>query len=244
MSTFRPRTLPCPACARPMEVHLLEGMHISRIPQVRAAILDGSLHVFSCSGCAHRFVVEVPAIYTDFPNGQYVAVEVGAPADLAPVRGKHRRVFDECFTLGPPPAQDLAVALRTRLVFGYSALREKLLVWDAGLDDRVVESAKGDWFEAEGVDPAREHLRVVSVLDGGHLLCLRLEAPPPGAPGETETFVRSAPRALDFVTLPAASYQRALLRRAERLAERPWLTDDWLVDISVGRPAASSAIPG
>lgn len=240
MSTFRPHTVACPACARPMDVHLLEGMHITRIPDVRAAILDGTFHVFGCPGCGHRFVVEVPAIYTDFPSWQYVAVDVGRPPELGPVKAKHRRVFDECFTLGPPAAQELALSMRTRLVFGYPALREKLLLWDAGLDDRVVEGLKGDLLRREGLGPGAEEIRVVAVLDGGHLVCARLEAAPPGAPGEADVYTRAVQRVLDFVTFPAEAYQRALLRRGELVGSWPWLADEWLVDIAVGAPARAA----
>lgn len=234
MSTFRPHAVACPSCAHSVEVHLLEGMHITRIPDVRAAILAGRFHTFTCPACGDSFVIEVPAIYTDFPAGQYVAVEVGEPVDLAPSVGRHQRVFDECFTLGPPAAQELALTMRTRLVYGYPALREKLLVWDAGLDDRVVESLKGSWFEREGIAPASERLRVVAVLDGGHLLCARLEPSVRGSPGAGEVRVVDLPRIRGFHTLLAQDYQRHQLRRAETAERWPHLGGAWLVDVSLG----------
>lgn len=213
MSTFRPRTVDCPACGLPFEVHVLEGLHITRLPAQRRAILDGTFHTFRCPACEAPSVVEVPAIYTDFERQHYLAVEV--EGDWRQARKRHQRVFDESFTLGPPPAQELGRSLRCRLVYGYRALREKLLCFDHGLDDAVLEALKARW--APG-------FRLREVLAGRHLLC-----------------DAHRPDGADWHTFTADEYATALEDRAATLAPYPWLSQSWFVDEMAGDGARTGA---
>src|SRR5207237_105592 len=52
------------------------------------------------------------------------------------------KVFAEAFAGAPEPMRDFATGFRVRAVFGGPALADKLHVWDAGLDDAVVELLK------------------------------------------------------------------------------------------------------
>lgn len=143
-------------------------------------------------------------------------------------------MFRDCFEAGPPIAQDMGARFKRRVVFGFRALREKLVLWDAGLDDRVVEAVKGDLLADDGAAPREVVLRIARVLDGGHLLFAAYEpAPrPDDAPAEPRVVVQPAP--YDFLTAPAARY---LARSAEPSAiarDYPWLGDDWFVDLHDG----------
>jgi hypothetical protein len=50
--------------------------------------------------------------------------------------------FDRLMTHGPTMVADLARAFRVRLVFDLDELRERLAIWEAGLDDAIVECLK------------------------------------------------------------------------------------------------------
>ncbi|MDP2313997.1 MAG: CpXC domain-containing protein [Pseudomonadota bacterium] len=253
MSTWYPYRLACPACAAPGSIALLKGIHISRLPMVKADIREGRFQVYTCPECGHRTQVEAPSVYTDFPNGQFIAVEAPNPPDLPAARRRGREVFDACFTFGPDIAATLGASIRHRLVFGVAALREKVLAWDAGLDDRVVEALKLDLLAEEGFGRKDHILRLVAVLPGLHLLFARLRPPvtadrvphpapeggalPPGVPrpaaGIGATVCRGA-EVEGHVTVPALRYERALQRRAHLLREHLGLSDEWVVDVYVG----------
>jgi hypothetical protein len=221
VSTFRPRTVGCASCGADFEVHLLEGLHVSRLPEARRAILDGRFHAFACPRCQATTVIEAPAIYTDFDRHQYVAVEVRG--DWRQHRDRHRRVFDQTFTLGPAVARELAHSLTCRLVFGYRALREKLLLWEHGLDDAVLEAMKGEMLGTR-----RAVARLVAVHEGGHLLC----------------DVRAG-ASVGWHTFTADEYAIALSERATGLARYPWLQEEWYVDVVGGcGPVAPDRIGG
>ncbi len=211
MSTFRPHVVACGTCDTRFDVQVLEGLHISRLPAQRAAILDGTFHAFACPTCFATTVVLTPAIYTDFEHGQYIAVEIDG--DWRAHRERHRAVFDETFVLGPAITVDLSRSITCRLVLGYRALREKLLLADAGLDDRVFEAMK-----AVFVGDHRWPMRLSRVLHGGHLLC-ELRRPDGGA--GWHTFTRD-------------EYASALESRTTLLARYPWLNEEWYVDFLGG----------
>ena len=252
MSTWYPYRFSCPDCGAPNELQLLKGIHIRRLPQVRAALLAGTLTQTTCT-CGRTLRVEAPTVYTDFASGQYIAVERPWPTDVADARKRQREVFDRCFTLGPDVAQQLGGELQTRLVFGMLALREKVLAWDAALDDRILEVLKAQLISEADLDPRRVVLRLAEVLEGGHLLFTRLEPPtqragvplPPPAGGALREGSPLPPAGevavhqvgatgLGWVTAPRRRYEQALMQRTRGLEGLPWLGDPWLVDLYDG----------
>ena len=215
MSTWVHREVPCPGCGATNRTPILKGIHITRLPAVREDIVAGRFQRTTCPHCGFQAQIESTTVYTDFDNGQYIAVEPPAPKDWRAALAPHQAVFDRCFTMGPPIAEELGRGIRHRLVFGVDALREKVLLWDAGLDDRVLESCKGDWLASEGKGPRDEELRLTGVLPGGHCVLRRL-----------------SPRRelLGHTTLLADDYQRRLSGTG---SQYPQLMGDWVVDLYV-----------
>ncbi len=185
----------CGACDVRFDAPLADAMHITRLPEQRAAILERRFQVFTCPACSVETHVESDMVYTDFERWHYVAVVARAPS-LAAVQ-EHMRVFDDTFTRGPAQAQAFGARMRKRVVFGHEALREKLVLWDAGLDDAAVEQAKRAAQSRLGLPPGEELWRVTTVLPGGHALIARL------APGIAADGSR-ADRLIGHTTITAA----------------------------------------
>jgi hypothetical protein len=174
-------------------------------------------------------------VYTDFERHEYVASETPTSATWQAALARHQTVFRDCFEAGPPIAQDMGAAFKRRVVFGFRALREKLVLWDAGLDDRVVEAVKGDLLRAEGESPSSVVLRIARVLDGGHLLfAIYQPVRPPADLPASEPWGLRHPAPHDFVTAPAASYASRAAEPTAIARDYPWLGDDWFVDIHDG----------
>lgn len=235
MSTAEMEDIECLACQRSWAVPIYRGLRIGALPHVRAALLRGDWQIFTCPRCgarvqAHRY----PVIYTDFPRGIYIAVEA-VGADPAAALAAHKSAFDACFTLGPDVAEELGQSLRPRLVFGIGALREKLLILEGGLDDVSLEAVKGDVLRAEGLGTGDVELRLLTVLDGGHLLLAKVAPvrPDPDQPGGLRLAPARAP--LGFVTVQRWRYDRRVSDRAALLQDWPQLRDGWIVDLSVAQ---------
>ena len=221
MSTYTPVQIACHHCGHEFVVQLLEGIHITRLPEVREEILGGRFQFFTCPSCGNENHVENDTIYTDFDNKHYVAIEASTIKDWREAKAQHAKVWLENFDLGPDVAREVAEGFTHRLVPDLAALREKLLVWDAGLDDRAVEATKGARQRELGIEHWDELWRVSTVLDGGHLMFARL-------------------RPLDEGGFELVGHETV-----SREAYEPWATgdeiewefslllDDWLVDLFI-----------
>jgi len=235
VSTSQPYEATCAACEHRWTVEIAHGLHITRLPHIREQLLTGRFQVFQCPRCAAPTVLEATAVYTDFERHEYVACETAASASWQAAIARHQAVFRDCFERGPPIAQEMGRAFKRRLVYGFRALREKILLWDAGLDDRIVEAVKGDLLEEEGEIPREAVLRISRVLDGGDLLfsihdpIRRPDDVPPGTP-----LVMPLPPARDFTTAPAALYRARAAEPSRVTRDYPWLGDDWFVDLHDG----------
>lgn len=235
MSTFRRYDATCPACEHRFPVDLARGLHITRLPHIREQLRAGRFQVYECPACRSPAVFEATVVYTDFERHEYIACETVASASWQAAIARHQTVFRDCFEHGPPIAQEMGKAFKRRLVYGFRALREKIVLWDAALDDRAVEAVKGDLLKEEGEGPRDVVLRISRVLDGGHLLfsvhdpIRRPDDVPPGAP-----LVMALPPAHDFLTAPAAMYAARAAEPSGIARDYPWLADDWLVDVHDG----------
>jgi hypothetical protein len=143
MSTWDDLSITCPFCAHVFDVQIASGLHISRLPHIRERIIDGRLHRFDCPACTRTIEVRRPLIYADFERGDWIEVW---PADdiahwpelAAKCSANYRRAIER----GAPMLRAHSERFRVRIVFGYDELREKLLVWDARLDDVAIECLK------------------------------------------------------------------------------------------------------
>jgi len=157
----------CPRCAGELDVWLARGIHAPRRDDLRAAILDRSLHRVRCAGCDERIEVEQRVVYTDFERKQWIYCCV--EADRADWTRWEARVHDDATRLlrdQSPLIGHLAHGLRVRVVFGYEEMREKLVVWEAGADDALIECLK---IRAAAGDPRL-------ALPGSHLVVDRIDA--------------------------------------------------------------------
>jgi CpXC protein len=238
MSTFYPFALEC-ECGRVYTVDLAYGIHITRLPNARQQILDGKFQVFECPSCGAHTAVESAVVYTDFESHHYVAVETALRPGWGVLRARLDQVFENAFTLGPPIASEMGTKFRKRCVIGFQALREKLVIWDAALDDLVVEGVKGRLMDRLGIEAGDTVFRLAGVLPGGHLTFLRYEPPPPPPPN-TRAHRSPAASPIDAETVTASEYLRQLEDRAGITADYPWLADDWVVDIYDGLALSSA----
>jgi hypothetical protein len=144
MSTFAPCRATCPHCTVTFDTEVVTSVSAHRTPGLREKVLEGSFGEQSCPGCGRTVVVIVPFPYVDFDRRHFIFVQ---PAELVGEWQDHEKLVDELFTenLSESPswrARELSADFIVRTVFGIDELREKLLVFDADLDDGVIETVK------------------------------------------------------------------------------------------------------
>jgi hypothetical protein len=172
MSTWFDEPVRCPACALEQTARLAHGVHIARAPEIRDQIFARTFHAITCRGCAHVFVAQRPLIYTDMDRKHWIQVVLPEERARWP---EYEVAVDDVFArafIGSPLARELADRMRRRLVFGLEALREKLVVWAANLDDRAIECVKLELVRRE---PALAHATlIVDAIAADHALTLRV----------------------------------------------------------------------
>ena len=144
MSIFLPVEARCSKCKTSVQAELAASVNADRRPDLRQAILDETFQSIVCPKCATKVRLPAHLTYIDMGRRQWILVEDASRLERwREVEEEAKAVFAQSFGAGAPAIQrSLAEGLAARLVFGWAALREKLLVKDAGLDDVVLELLK------------------------------------------------------------------------------------------------------
>jgi hypothetical protein len=179
MSTWFDEEVTCPACGATQTARLARGIHVSRAPEAREQVFERTFHRVTCKQCSVRFVAKRPFVYTDMDRKHWLQVALADERPRWPeLEGLADQVFDRAFT-GSPLAEAQRDGFKIRLVFGLEELREKLVIWRAGLDDAIIEAVKLQMF---ALDPAlsRAHRIVLDTIDerAGQAICFDADDQP------------------------------------------------------------------
>jgi len=144
MSLFVPVSAECSQCCTQVKADLAASVNADRRPDLRDAILDGSFQSMACPTCGTSVRFPAHLSYIDMNRGQWILVEDASRlAELTQVESEAQDLYDRFFGKRAPPLQQtIGHEMTPRLVFGWPALREKLIAQTAGLDDITLELFK------------------------------------------------------------------------------------------------------
>ena len=190
----------------------------SRLVEVRAKVLQRTFHQFACPHCGVAGCAVSPLVFSDFARHELVVVLTRV--DVQKTRQDVERDFGgfaNQFAKEAGLLADLISGMKMRLVFGYEAWREKLLAWDEGLDDYILEAIKADRNLRYFQSPWAQEFRLERRSPEGELI-FRNVSPTPLAHAPLVLVVSSG----EYV---ARANDRALVA-----SDYPWLEHHWLVD--------------
>jgi hypothetical protein len=172
----------------------VHSLNADRRPDLRQAIVDGSFQRMQCPHCGAGFRLDCDFTLLDVKRGQWiVAAPVAAIAEWEAREAAARATFARAYgEEAPPIAREIGRTLKPRIVFGWPALREKLVAADLGLDDVALEAVKATVLRASGSIPGRAVAELRLIAADGDGLLLAWQRSYDGAAGD----VLSAPRAL------------------------------------------------
>jgi hypothetical protein len=144
MSVFHQATVTCGKCGVENDVDLAASVNADRRPDLRTAILDGSFQALKCESCGTALRLPAHLTYLDTGRGQWILVDSFASLpNWKNVEAEAQDAYDVAFGPDAPDAsREIGEALTPRLVFGWPALREKLIAGDLKLDDTTLELLK------------------------------------------------------------------------------------------------------
>lgn len=142
MSTLSPFDVACPACDAAFSFDVALIIDAAARPDHREAILEDQLQVQPCPACGFKVRAAPQFVYTDLPRRQWFLVEPSENLrDWRALEQTASGLFAERFGPGAPAAQ-AGEGMRPRLVFGWAALREKLICEEQGIADVPLELVK------------------------------------------------------------------------------------------------------
>lgn len=182
MSTWSERTICCPSCGAARRARIALGAHAGRAPHVRDDVLARRLHRVACA-CGLAIRIEAAFEYMDVTRRQLCLVGRADQLSAWPaLEARLHATVHRALELGSPLARPLVRGVRSRVVLGTEGLREKLVVWEAALDDGLVECVKLRAFASEPALAAPGSRLVVDAIAADDALACwwspRADAPP------------------------------------------------------------------
>lgn len=120
---------PCSRCGSRCEVTSYDSINVRETPELKAQVLDGSLFVWECPYCGTRNLLRCQTLYHDPDEKLMVWLTLGSEDLEERVRSAYGGLEE-------------LKGYTTRFVDDAGSLIEKVKIFDAGLDDVVMEMAK------------------------------------------------------------------------------------------------------
>ncbi len=121
----------CPGCGHEINMEIHEFVDVETDPEYKERIMNGSLFLVRCPECGEETLAEYPVMYMD-PSKKLTVY-------MAP--GHDDSLLTQLNSLEMPEAEvDTEAVLR--VVESGEELLEKILIFDGGRDDRVLELYK------------------------------------------------------------------------------------------------------
>ncbi|MDO5028287.1 MAG: CpXC domain-containing protein [Bacillota bacterium] len=130
----------CPACGHKGEFSVYENINTKIYPDLKEKIKSGQLFIYKCPSCGTESIIDYGLIYQDPDEKiliQYYMSEKEKEGALDLFSKESLDHHDQ--------AEEIIKILdsyRKRLVDNLESLREKIQIFDRGLDDRAVELVK------------------------------------------------------------------------------------------------------
>ncbi|MGI6736086.1 MAG: CpXC domain-containing protein [Anaerovoracaceae bacterium] len=139
MAKYTEMTFVCPNCGREVDIPLLEAVDGVADIELKQMIVDGTFGIYECPECHDRMDINCQLTYHDGSRGLMVWV---MPPELS--GGEEEEIADENLLQTSAVLEQCA----QRKVRDKNDLREKVLIAEAGRDDRIIELMKPGVYTA------------------------------------------------------------------------------------------------
>lgn len=137
MSINTKRSIKCPQCSHFEEMTVWNSITADDSPDLKQDLLSGKINVFVCGNCSAKALVPEPLLYSDHAKKLMISF---MPTDND--EEKLRRYENIKKTSKASGELDELEDYDLRFVSVYDDLLEKILIFDNGLHDKVIEVIK------------------------------------------------------------------------------------------------------
>ena len=130
------RQIRCPSCGTVTEMTLWQSLTADDSPDLKDDLLKGKVNIFKCRECSQAALVPEPLLYTDANCKLMISFSPCQPEKRAGLFEKIKEASRKSGEL------DTLEEYNLRFVTEYNELLEKILIFDNGLNDKVIEVIK------------------------------------------------------------------------------------------------------
>ena len=163
MSKFRIEPMVCPQCNQGDTLRLWEEINSKEDVTAKSRLLDGSLFEYRCKKCGYATGVAYNCIYKD--DEKHFMVYFAADGDEEGMKTAMDKVEEDANKMS---VAGIKYNVKRRIVNDPNSMREKVIIFEAGLDDRIIELMK--LFYVSAVRENRPEVEIVGcffcVVDG------------------------------------------------------------------------------
>jgi hypothetical protein len=138
MSQTNEYKIHCPKCQHEQTVQLHEAINVQTSPELKVELMANRLNTVTCEQCKLAFRVDKPLLYNDPAHGRMIYL---LPLSEEAIAEGEREFTSSIQRLNGVLPNDLA-APQVCLVFSRTELVERIFLFDAGLNERVIEYIK------------------------------------------------------------------------------------------------------
>ena len=129
MSNVISKEVTCPKCSGSSSAHLYISINATNDPQFREDLLSGKLLDYTCPHCGHKGRYTYPLLYNDMKRRFMVYLI----PEIDRFQLEDRALEDDYRNLK---------GIRKRITADFNSLKEKIFIFESGLDDMAVELTK------------------------------------------------------------------------------------------------------
>lgn len=137
MSQKKTEKIACPYCGHEQEFQSWETVNFDSEPGLKEKIMNEELFTFTCEDCGKKAIIAFPCLFNDM-NKKYLIWLIGDFSE----EDKEALDKDLMDSLKGDEEKEFAASYTKRIAGTVNELKEKILLADEGLDDRIMEVLK------------------------------------------------------------------------------------------------------
>ena len=169
MSQQKTYPIRCPKCQREQDLDLYESINVITDPGLKTQLMTAKLNTVSCEQCKASFRIDKPLLYHDPSRKLMIYWIPTKDNEIAVGQKKFTECLSQLNTLLPQGLETPEV----HLVFSRTELVERIFLFEAGLNERIIEYIKHMIYGKNNakLDPARKALLFDAEDSTPEMLC-------------------------------------------------------------------------
>lgn len=179
MSSSKQENITCPKCGNNSRFTIWRSINTTLDPEMKAAVRDRSAFLFTCPHCGHKAHVDYGFLYHQMED-QIMIHYAQSEEAVREVYDLYAGKYDNELLKDFP---DIQAKYLNRIVRSMNQLLEKLAIFDAGLDDRIIEIFKvfiTAEYNKQHPDSTGAEMLMYTDDDGEHIIQILEDGKPAG----------------------------------------------------------------